>query len=94
MDTLTFIVIVTPQTHNKDLDAQPVLEIINNNIMEQSVIKYPQINFKSINIFPMKSIETKTLTIVSKYNLKEFHNCQTHYPKKKKKKKILKQFPN
>ena len=51
--------------------------------MEQSIIKYPQINFKSINIFPMKSIETKTLTIVSKYNLKEFHNCQTHYPKKK-----------
>ena len=77
---------VTPKTHNKDLDAQPVLEIINNNIMEQSVIKYPQIDFKSINIFPMKSIETKTLTIVSKYNLKEFHNYQTHYPKPKKKK--------
>ena len=37
---------VTPQTHTKDLDAQPVLEILINDIMEQSVIKYPQINFK------------------------------------------------
>ena len=50
---------VTPQTHSKDLDVQPILEIINNNIVEQSVIKYPQINFKSIKIFPMKSIKTK-----------------------------------
>ena len=37
---------VTPQTDTKDLDSQPVLEILYNNIMEQSVIKYPQINFK------------------------------------------------
>ena len=41
-----WVICVTPQTHTKDLDAQLVLKILNNIIMEQSVIKYPQINFK------------------------------------------------
>ena len=50
--------------------------------MELSIIKNPQINFNPSKSFLRNPLNKNFNNKVSKYNLKEFHNNQTHYPKK------------
>ena len=51
--------------------------------MEHSVIKYPQKYFKPSKSFLWNPLNKNFNNRVSKYNLKEFHKCQTHYKENK-----------